>query len=202
MTSTARRLAVPATLIVAAVTLSGCFGHGDTRSQGPPQSGSASPVAVAPLKVRSGVTRVVGQLAPDARTRLAGRAGSLVKAYFQAAFLDPRAGQAAGPLAFPGFTPGARALAERDHDVLTGAPYAGADRVSPRGGTAYFNVLAPNGHPVGATVRVGLTLSVTDGGRTRPVAVSGRLMLTPTAHGWRIFGYDLSQSGRHARSAG
>jgi hypothetical protein len=209
MTSTERRrtgaratgrLAMIAVLFAAAGTLSGCFGHEAAgQGSGPPAAG-ASPVVTAPLHVRSGVTRVVGELAPDARKHLADRAGALVAAYFRAAFLEPASRRLHGSQLFPGFTPGATALATQDRAVLTGAAYAGADRITPKGATAYVNVLAPKGHVVGATVRVTLALSVTTHARTRPVDVAGRLLLTPTSGGWRVFGYAVSQSGRSARS--
>ncbi|MDX6325258.1 MAG: hypothetical protein QOK15_1612 [Nocardioidaceae bacterium] len=196
----ARRLAALATLLATAATVSACTGHDDTKPAAAPSGGSTTAAPLAPLKVRSGVTRIVGELSPKARKHLATRAGALVEAYFRAAFLAPHAGRAAGRATFPGFTPEARSLAAQDRGVLTGASYAGAERISPKGGTAYVNVLAPRGHVEGATVQVRLALSVTSNGRARPVAVAGRLLLTPTSKGLRIFGYDLSRSGRHARS--
>ena len=199
MGCTSRRLAVLAAVLLTVGGLSGCFGHSDEHP-GAGKGASASPVVTAPLQVRSGVTRVVGELDPDARKQLASRAGALVEAYFRAAFLDRGAARASAAKVFPGFTSAARSLAAGDRKVLTGAGYKGADRIEPQGGTAYVNVLAPHGHPVGATVRVTLALRVTEHGRTRPVDVAGRLLLTPTPQGWRIFGYDLSQSGSHARS--
>lgn len=198
MTSLARRLAAPVTVLVTAGVLSGCFG----KAQAPPSSSpspSTTSTPAAPLKVRSVVTRVVGDLRPAAQKHLAAQAGAVVGTYLEAAFVRA-GGPPAGARAFPGFTPEARALAQRHRDVLTGTSYAGASGVTPRHGTAYVNVVSPHGRAVGATVQVDLALSVTADGRTRPVAVSGRLLLTPTARGWRIFGFDLSQSGSRARS--
>jgi hypothetical protein len=195
----ARRLAGAAAAVTTLATVTGCFGGGDHHSSPAPSGGSASSAVTAPLHVRSGVTRIVGELSPAARQRLGARAGGLVAAYFRAAFLHP-ATHAAGRALFPGFTAAAAALAERDRRVVTGAAYAGADQVTPRNGTAYVTVLAPKGHLVGATVRVSLALDVPVKGKRDRVRVRGRLLLTPTKRGWRIFGYDLSQSGLRARS--
>jgi hypothetical protein len=49
-------------------------------------------------------------------------------------------------------------------------------------------------------VRISLALRVTSGRRTTPVDVAGRLLMTPTSAGLKVFGYDLSQSGRRATS--
>jgi hypothetical protein len=56
-------------------------------------------------------------------------------------------------------------------------------------------VVAAHGRAVGATAKVSLDLRVTEAGRTRPVRVQGRLLLTPTDHGWRIFGYHVASAG-------
>jgi hypothetical protein len=63
------------------------------------------------------------------------------------------------------------------------------------------DVVAPKGRPAGATARVKVRLVLggldaaeggdADGQRTD--VVSGRLLLTPTAGGWRIFGFDLAR---------
>ena len=188
------------TALLTTCGLSGCFGHSDEHHAAGSGGSTASPAVTHPLQVRSAVTRVAGELKPDARQHLADKAGALVQTYLRAAFLDPRAGKASPAAVFPGFTTESRTLASHDRSILTGASYAGADRIEPVSGTAHLNVVAPHGRAVGATAWVRLTLRVTDDGRTRPVQVAGRLLLTPTPQGWRIFGYDLSQSGAHARS--
>ncbi len=57
-------------------------------------------------------------------------------------------------------------------------------------------MLAVKGHAAGATARVVLRFR-TDGEVQRKVEVRGRLFLTPTPDGWRIFGYDVTK-GRGA----
>src|SRR4051812_25429718 len=104
MTSTSRRVAVLAAALLTSGALSGCFGHSDEHQDDAGPGATGSPVVTRPLQVRSGVTRVVGELPPDARQHLAAKAGALVEAYFRAAFLDPRGGRAAPAAVFPGFT--------------------------------------------------------------------------------------------------
>jgi hypothetical protein len=196
----ARRVAVLAVLLLVTGVLAGCVGHGGSTDRRAPEAGSSVAPATAPLRVRAAVTRVAGRLHASARKRVAARARSLVTTYLHSAFLGAE-GPPRGTGAFPGFTPAARTMAQRDREVLTGAAYAGADRVVPRSARVKVNVVAPGGRAVGATAWVRLALAVTSGGHARSVDVAGRLLLTPTAHGWRIFGYDLSQSGRRARSS-
>ena len=58
------------------------------------------------------------------------------------------------------------------------------------------DILAVKGHAVGATARVLLKFS-TEGEVQQDVVVRGRLFLTWTPDGWRIFGYDVTK-GRAA----
>jgi hypothetical protein len=174
----------------------GAGGSGDLEDSAARTSGQRDLPALA---LRTGVTRVIGELDPAARKRLAGKVDALVGRYLQAAFLDPESradGSKAGAASrFPGFTSGARAQAVTDRRLLTAASLRGADRVTPVLATAYVSVLAPEGRLAGATARVALDLRVSSDEGTRPLRVRGRLLLTPTSQGWRIFGYDLSQSG-------
>jgi hypothetical protein len=178
--------------------LSGCFGHDAEGSEGTPESTGHPPRSVPSLDLRTAVTRVIGELPRKKRKRLAGEIDTVVGRYLRAAFLQPGSGSrdaAAAEDRFPAFTPGARTRAVRDRQLLTGLPFSDARRVEPRRATAYVAMLAPHGGPLGATARVRLELSVTTGDGTGPVTVTGRLLLTPTAHGWRIFGYDITRSG-------
>lgn len=65
---------------------------------------------------------------------------------------------------------------------------------------AYVATVAPRGHALGATARISVDLAVTADGTTRPVTLTGRLLLTPVGSQWRVFGYDLALGG--ARAAG
>ncbi|MFC6153790.1 hypothetical protein [Nocardioides yefusunii] len=98
------------------------------------------------------------------------------------------------------FTPEAARSAEADASATSAAGHAervSAVRVARRDVTV--DLLAQQGSPLGATARVALSFDVTpttvDDGSTRKVALRGRVMLTPTAGGWKIFGHDLVRGG-------
>lgn len=97
------------------------------------------------------------------------------------------------------FTAGAAELAERDADLTSAAafgPQAESVRATKR--KVKVDLLARRLVPVGATARVSLHLQV----RTteapdepREFRLRGRLVLTPTDDGWKIFGHELVSGG-------
>lgn len=170
----------------------------------------------APLRVSAPVTRVAGRLSEKDRLAVRNEVEALVADYVTAAFLDP----ATPPdQLFPGFTDGATRLARARGAVLSRADLvadpapatdtdaAGAATVEVVSVEAPVNVLAPEGRPAGATARLDLTLTVTpppdDGtaadsgaGTSQDVRLRGRLLLTPGGQGWKIFGFDVTRTGR------
>jgi hypothetical protein len=133
-----------------------------------------------------------GRLSPPFRRRVAGEVSGLVERYVDAAFVEGARGRAA----YPGFTPAARKLAVRDRGVL-GSAGLGGGSLTPRSGSARVTVLSPGRRPVGATARVRIRLrqeGPAGARRGRDVVLRGRLVLTPTERGWRVFGYDLARS--------
>ena len=199
----ASRLARLSTSLVLALTLAGCT-SGDPAGDPAGENGSrtqmdASDVLGGTVPLKTTVSRVLGELSKDERASLEREAAQLIGGYLSAAYLHERPGD--GHLgAFPGFTPGARKLALEDVDTLSDAKLARADQVEPRHAAALLSVVAPDGRPVGATARLFLNLSVSEGGRDRLVAVRGRLLLSPAGDAWRIFGYDLSLDLSHKRA--
>ena len=128
--------------------------------------------------LRSRVTRVAGPLTDVRRDRVARRARVVVTGYLEGAFLgtsDP----------FRAFTGRPRRAARSDAELL-----AGSGGVELRRAHAWFSVAAPEGRPVGLTARVRVELA--DGRRAE--SVTGRLLMTRTEDGWRVFGYDLARS--------
>lgn len=93
--------------------------------------------------------------------------------------------------AFTLFTPGARKLALARTSLLSNAA-VGADltaaRVAKR--AVRVDVLAAKGKAAGATARIRIVVDLT-GATARREVVTGRLLLTPTANGWRVFGFDV-----------
>jgi hypothetical protein len=171
--------------------LTGCSNSTDADAAGPARGAGADAGAASSLRMKTQVTRVLGTLTNKQRDAFEADAEKLIAGYLSAAYLHERPGQSYKG-SFPGFTPGARRLAMRDTGVVSDRGFAGADEVRPRGAVAYVSVVAPEGRPVGATARVWIDLVVSEDGASRRVSVSGRLLLTPGADSWRIFGYDLA----------
>jgi hypothetical protein len=141
----------------------------------------------AAVSVQTRVVRVAGRLRPAAERRLTRQVRSLLERFVTDAYVEGRRD-------FPGFTDRARRLAKRDADVTTGRRVSGAGEVALRSGRARLSVLstAPR-RPVGVTASLRVVLDAETS--RRPVTVTGRLLLTPVARGWRVFGYDLAASG-------
>ncbi len=99
--------------------------------------------------------------------------------------------------AFQAFTTPAKRDAKRQRTLMTNwALRNKIDGVTVRKRKVTVDVLAPHGHPAGATARVALAFRTT-GDTQKRVVVHGRLFLGPTDHGsWQIFGYDVARGGR------
>jgi hypothetical protein len=180
------RPSVPAAFgaVLALVLLAGCDWGGDAEED--PIPSAAGGPTTQPLRVTAEVTGVGGtRIAPALRRRTATDVRGLVQRYVEAAFVEG----AGGAEAFPGFTPAARELAVADRRVLTAA---GLAEVAPRSASASVSVLHRDGRGVGATARLRVRVLADDGAR---VVLRGRLLLTPTEQGWKVFGYDLARAG-------
>ncbi len=188
-----RRAVLVVVLALAVAALDGCTNGVEEPTSDSSSSPTAGAEQVKELRVVSRVTRVAGYVSRDRRQQLAQGTGRLVTSYVTSALLD-RERQPA----WDGFTDGAARLARRDRDVLTLAGVDEDAQVEPRRVSAYVSVLAPHHKVRGATARIDIRLSVTRDGVSSPVHLSGRLLLTPTKKGLRVFGYDLQRSGEGA----
>lgn len=92
--------------------------------------------------------------------------------------------------AYDAFTPGAVAIAQAQATTVTRAGFGAVKQVKATRLNAALEVFAPSGQPAGVTARLDFAFDV-DG---REATVTGRLLLSPEADGWKIFGFDLSQS--------
>jgi hypothetical protein len=172
------------------VPLTSCSDGSDDTA---PTSRSSRTAARPPLQthVRYGV--VTGRLPHPARQRLAARISRVMEGWTAAAYLDGPYPRRRFDRAFPGFTPGARDEAQADRRLMSNVDIAGRiDGVVPRRQGLVLDVLAVRQHPVGATARVYLRFRTT-GHLERDVRVQGRVYLTPTRHGWKVFGYDMTK---------
>lgn len=97
------------------------------------------------------------------------------------------------------FTPGAARLAKADASMTSAAgfgPEAEAVRATKR--RVKVDLLGRRLEPVGATARISVHLEVSPveaPDEPRDVRLRGRVMLTPTEGGWKIFGYELVSGG-------
>jgi hypothetical protein len=147
------------------------------------------------VKVR--VTRVAGRMRPKDQEVLADKVGSVVSAYFDDAFLGGDYPRSDFDGAFATFSAGAAKQAQRDRDLLSNSVLGPTtESVVARRQTAYLSVLAPHKVAAGVTARVDLRFVADRGDEpAKEVTVKGRLMLTRKDDGgWKIFGYDLTQS--------
>jgi hypothetical protein len=157
------------------------------------QPGRAHRSAAGGVAVLTRLVRVAGALHPAAERRLVKEVRILVEEYVEDAYVGKGT-------TFPGFTDEARRLARRDADVTTGRGLGGREReIRLRSGWARVSVLSPRPRePVGATAAVRLVLAA-EGSSTTRSTVTGQLMLTRSARGWRVFGYDLAVAGSRGR---
>jgi hypothetical protein len=182
-----------------AVALTSCSGDPDDSSAGPADGGTSSEATEAPAPVETVATlgRLTGKLGKEKRSKTRRQVGEAVDAWFEAAYVGGDYPRTDFADSWPGFTVGAKVDAKADKALMSnqdiGAQISAVEATARK---VTVDVLAVKGHPVGATARVVLRFS-TDGEVKRKVEVRGRLFLTRTPDGWRIFGYDVTK-GRGA----
>jgi hypothetical protein len=158
-----------------------------------PQASATTPAPAPAVRTHVRYGAVTGRLPHAARHRLAARVTRVVDAWTAAAYLDGPYPRRHFDRAFPGFTPGARKQANRDRRLMSNQDIGGRiDGVVARRRGVVLDVLAVRKHAVGVTARVYLRFRTT-GHLKRDVRVQGRLYLTPTPAGWRVFGYDMTK---------
>lgn len=195
------RLLAPLVSVLVTVTLvlAGCSGDGT--GDGPREAGQlraegggpATPEVPDELRTRSDVGRVVGRL-PGQRRRLARRQVTrVVDRWWDAAFLGGDYPRSDFRAAFPGFTKGAELQARRDKELMSNVVLgARVDSVRATRRRVLVDLLAVRRSVRTATARFLLAFRTT-GRRAGRVEVQGRLFLTRTPRGWRVFGYDVSK---------
>jgi hypothetical protein len=188
-------------LLVLAVVLAACSGSDDSSSS-PSADGAGQPAdgatdGPAPIETQSSLGKVRGQLPKGKRSKVRQQVAHAVDEWFDAAYVGGDYPRNDFSTSWPGFTTGAKADASDDKELMSnqdiGAEISSVKATARR---VYVDVLAVRGKAEGATARFVLKFK-TDGDVQRKVEVSGRLFLTPSPEGWRIFGYDVSK-GRFA----
>jgi hypothetical protein len=189
--STSKRPAAAATALLLALALGAAGCSGDDGDD-PAARGSASPsTAPPPVRTKTSLGTVTGHLAGKARQRVVAQAGHVVDGWFDAAYVGGHYPRHDFGDAFPLFTTGARAQAHADQALMTNRTLGpSVEDVTATRRRVRVDVLAVRHRAVGLTARFALDFRTT--GRTeREIEVGGRLMLTHTGDGWRVFAYDV-----------
>lgn len=178
-----------ALVVALGLVLGGCSGGVEDPAPAPGTPSSAEDVRVV---TDSGIGKVRGTLSPPRRAEVVRDVTAVVDAWSTKAYGGdyPRTDFAA---AFAAFTPDARALALRKTSLLSNASTGGElEAVTMTRRVVRVDVLAPQGKVAGATARIRIVLDLS-GPTDRREVVTGRLLLSPTAKGWRVFGFDVSR---------
>ena len=189
-----RRLAAASVGAALVLGLAACSGD---EEKDPDAPGSSASEGAAPITTKVSIGRVAGDLDQRRRAQVKQSVAEVVDGWIDAAYVGgewPRGDFADYSDALRDFTPDAKRRAAKDRALLTNV--AIGDRVESVRATRrvlQVDVLAPGGRPVGATARV-LVRFRTDGDLSRVDLVRGRLLLTATKKGWKVFGYDVSRS--------
>lgn len=168
-----------------------CSGSEEGQSQTP----APNEPAVETLATTLHTGQVVGRLPKHRTDAVVERVGDVVDGWIDAGFAGqewPR--EISG--AYVDFTDRARQQARREAEVTSAAGFSqDVESVEVTRRVVRVDVVAHDREPAGATARVRLVLETT-GEMERTVRVRGRLFLTPTGDGWKVFGYDLTQGGQ------
>jgi hypothetical protein len=187
-------------LLVLAVVLAAC--SGDDSSSSPAADATGQPADGATDSPSSVTTtaklgQVKGKLPKGKRSKVRQQVAHAVDEWFDAAYVGGDYPRSDFSTSWPGFTTGAKADASEDKRLMSNQDIGSEiSSVKATARRVYVDVLAVRGKAEGATARFVLKFK-TDGDVTRKIEVSGRLFLTPSPEGWRIFGYDVSK-GRFA----
>jgi hypothetical protein len=171
---------------------SACSGDSDPGDPPAPAQSTATGASLE-IRTRTTVAEVTGKLPRRERKRLATNITKVAQRWFNAAYVGGAYPRSDFQDAFPGFTPGARAEARRDRMLLTNKPIGSRiSDVTPTRSRLWLDVLAVRKRAVGVTTRFALGFR-TEGEVSRDFTVTGRLLMTRTKGGWRIFGYDVAR---------
>jgi hypothetical protein len=189
-------------ILSAALSVAACSGDDGGPADAPPSGGAgastATDTAPPPLETTATMGKVRGQLPKGKRTKVREQVAHAVDEWFDAAYIGgdyPRTDYSAS---WPGFTTGAKADAEDDKSLMSnfdvGRVISSVEAITRK---VSVDVLAVRGHARGATARFVLKFrtvgDVKDEDEQHKWEVRGRLFLTPSPDGWRIFGYDVTK---------
>lgn len=183
-------VALTALLLSSAVACSG--GDDDEKADDPTPTQEAAPA----LATTSSVGQVAGRLPRKARRAAAEEVTAVVDQWIDAAHVGGEFPRTVGPEAWKVFTPAAARQARRQSALTSVAESSEqVESVTAKRRVVRVDLVGAGRKAVGATARVVLTYD-TEGEQAQTVRVRGRLMLTPTKQGWKVFGHDLTEEKR------
>jgi hypothetical protein len=187
---------LPSALLVLGLLASGCSGE-DQPSSSPSSSTSSqgAPADAPTIKIDPVVKlgKVVGHLKKKDKQRLEQTISGVAVRWLHAAYLDGSYPRRAFNDSWPGFTAGARRQAHHDKALMSNAHIGPQiDAVNPSKLGVTVDLLAIHRRAVGSTAHVVLRFD-TEGKVAHKVYIGGRLRLTPTANGWRVFAYTINR---------
>ncbi|WP_141003072.1 hypothetical protein [Nocardioides humi] len=172
------------------LALTGCSGDGDGADGGP--GGTGGTAGEHAVETDATLGKVRGKLDDAAAAEVLADVTAVVDGWIDGGYGGdyPRAGF---DDAFASFTEDARELALGQPAVMSNAEVGGqVEEAEVTSRSVTVDVLGVKGKPAGATAHVVLTVELA-GGVARTDQVTGRLLLTPTKDGWRVFGFDISR---------
>ena len=192
-----RARAGAAVLLILALATTSCSGDDDSDSDSPEPAQSTAPGSAFAIETETTVDQVAGRLSRADRQRLARSVTEVAQSWFNAAYVGGTYPRSDFSNAFPGFTPGARADAQRDYELMTNKLIGPKiDDVTPTRSRIWIDVLSPRKRAVAVTARFRLGFR-TEGDLVRDVTVRGRLLLTrQPGSGWKIFGYHVAREAQ------
>ena len=193
-TPTRAALLVAPTVLGMAICLAGCSGGDEDDEPGGDGERSASSAPTEPgIDTRVEVGQVVGNLPKRPARDVAADVAGVVDRWLDAAYVGGDYPRSKFGEAFPGFTKDAAELAARQPGLMSNKAVADrVDSVTAKRRVVQVDVLAPKGEAAGATAHVNLVIELS-GKVERTDQIRGRVLLTRSKSGWRVFGFDIER---------
>jgi hypothetical protein len=192
-TPTRAALLVGPTVLGLVLGLAGCSGGDDEDGPGAgsSSSGTVDDARAAPSRVEVG--EVAGRLGKGPARQVAADVAAVVDRWLDAAYVAGDYPRSSFGDAFPGFTKGAATLAARHSGLMSNKSVgADVDTVTATRRVVRVDLLAPGGKAAAATAHVNLVIEL-DGDVARTDQVTGRVVLTRSDGGWKVFGFDIER---------
>jgi len=183
-----------ATVLGIVLGLAGCSG-GDDGDDGEPgaERSRGGTTAEPGIETQVDVGAVVGKLGKGPAREVAADVADVVDGWLDAAYVAGDYPRSDFGDAFPGFTDGAAKVARRQSDLMSNDGVGDkVDDVTATRRVVRVDLLAPKGKAAAATAHVNLVIKLT-GDVDRTDQIRGRVVLTRSKSGWRVFGFDIER---------